>query len=134
MHGGEVLRLLLRDLERELEHRRLGDAELGEQLEPPLERRDQLDEVSEHDPRVRVERERPDRQTGRERLLDHPPVPEVHSVERPDAHRFAHGSSASASSAGITRSSSASSTLNGPTSSRRNVAQWPPSASAIART
>ena len=46
-----------------------------------------------------------------------------------DLHRRA-----SASSAGTIRSSSASSSRNGPTSVRCNDTQWPPSASAIART
>ena len=41
---------------------------------------------------------------------------------------------ASASSGGMNRSGSASSTENGPISSRRSVRQWPPSASATART
>ena len=84
--------------------------------------------------RVRMEGQSPHRQPGRDRLLDHPPVSEMHPVEGADRDRDAHVSSASACSAGMTRSSSASSTLNGPISSRRNVTQWPPRASAIART
>ena len=36
---------------------RVLDAELGEQLQPPLQRREQLDAVAERDPRVRVERD-----------------------------------------------------------------------------
>ena len=82
---------------------------------------------------MRLERQHPDGQARAERRLDHPAVPEVDAVERPDRDREplprpalvdrAHGSSASACSAGITRSSSASSTLNGPTSSRRSVTQ-----------
>ena len=128
----ELLRLQLGHVERELDHRRLGDAELGEQLEPALERRERLDEVAEDDARMRLERQHPDGQAGAERGLDHAAVPEVDAVERPDRDREpllgslvdrAHGSSASACSAGITRCSSASSTLNGPTSSRRNATQ-----------
>ena len=77
---------------------------------------------------MRLEGQHPDGQTGAERGLDHPAVAEVDAVERPDRDREgllgrAHGSSASACSAGITRWSSASSTLNGPTSSRRNATQ-----------
>ncbi len=132
--AGELLRLLLCQLEREVEDGRLGHAELVQQLEPALERRDRLDEVAQHHAWVGIEREDPDRKPGAERSLDHLPMTEMDPVERPDRDCLAHGRSASASSAGITRSSSASSTLNGPTSSRRNVVQWPPSASAIART
>ena len=126
--GRELLRLQLGDVERELDHRRLGDAELGQQLEPALERRQRLDEVAEDDARMRLERQHPDGQPGAERGLDHAAMPEVDPVERPDRDREpllgrAHGSSASACSAGITRSSSASSTLNGPTSSRRSATQ-----------
>ena len=130
----ELLRLLLRDLDGEVEHGRLGHPELREQLQPPLEGRDRLDEVAQDDPRVRVKRQHPHREPGFDRRRDHPLVTQVHAVERPDRDSLGHGSSASASSAGITRSSSASSTLNGPISSRRSVVQWPPSASAIART
>ncbi len=43
-------------------------------------------------------------------------------------------SRASASSGGMKRSGSASSTEKGPISVRRSVLQWPPSTSAIART
>ena len=42
------------------------DAGLGEQLEPPLERREQLDAVAEHEPRVRVERDDRRREPGRD--------------------------------------------------------------------
>ena len=82
---------------------------------------------------------------GRARSLEHAAVPEVDAVERADRDRPAagaelfrrgrdlHASLASASSLGITRGP-ASSTENGPTSVRRRVRQWPPSAAAIART
>ena len=50
-----VLRLERRDLGRELDDERLLDAERREQLEPPLERREQLDLVAEHLARMRVE-------------------------------------------------------------------------------
>ena len=98
--------------------------ERREQLKSPFQGRDQLDQVSrDHAARVRMEGQRPHRQPGRNRLLHHPAVPEMHPVECPDRDRDAHASNASACSARITRSSSASSTLNGPISSRRNVTQ-----------
>ena len=96
MLGRELLGLLLGDVEREVEHRRLGDSELGQQLEPPLEARDQLHEVSEHDPRMRIEGQHPNGEPGRPRLFDHPAMPEMDSVERPDRNGHRHGSSASA--------------------------------------
>src|SRR5215210_1536235 len=135
----ELLRLQPRHVERELDHPRLGHAQLREQLQPALERREPFDEVAEHDPRVRLERDHPHGQPRLQRRLDHPPVAQVDAVERAEGDREAppggaHDSSASAASAGITRSSSASSTLKGPTSSRRSETQCPPSASAIART
>src|SRR5215210_2377710 len=131
----ERLRLHARELEREVDHPRLGDSELRQQLQTALERRDQLDQVAPDDTaRVRVERQRPHRQARLERGLDHPPVTQVHAVERADDDGDAHASRASACSAGTIRCSSASATSKGPISSRRSVAQCPPSADAIART
>jgi hypothetical protein len=72
---------------------------------------------------MRVEGERGHRLARLERDLEHAPMPQVHAVERPDHNSARHGSSASASSAGMIRSSSASSTQNGPTSVRRRARQ-----------
>ena len=120
----ELLRLLRRRLERERDHDDVGGAVLAQQLDAPLRRADQLDLVPvHHRPRVRVERERGDRQPRLERDLEHASVTQVHPVERADDDGAGHGSSASASSVGTIRSSSASSTRNGPTSVRRNVRQ-----------
>ena len=116
--------------------------------------RDQRDRFRTEDaPRVRVEGDHRRRQTGGQRRRDDGLVSAVHAVERPDRDRArpraqlvracerpsrrrrrTAASRASASSAGTIRSGSASSTENGPTSRRRSVRQWPPSASAIART
>src|SRR5918996_6452735 len=125
----ELLRLQLRQLQREVDDDDLLDTGLADQLQPPLQRRDQLDLVAEHDARVRVEGD------DGVRLLEHAPVAEVDAVEGADGERLGHiHNLASASSTGITRCSSASSTEKGPTSVRRRETQWPPRASAIART
>ena len=79
------------------------------------------------------------------RGLEHVPVPDVDAVEAADRNRALavrklldragdDQSRASASSGGMKRSGSASSTENGPISSLRRVRQCPPRASAIART
>src|SRR2546429_479719 len=119
-----------------------GAADLaGVQEAPDLRRRDAVREL--HRPHLEAQ--------PREKVevaVENAPVPGVHPVEgaerdgaaayrkllrRPgDPHR--RSSAASASSRGITRSGSASSTSKGPTSVRRSVRQCPPSASAIART
>ena len=153
---GEHLRLEPTQVEIELDHERLLDSGLADQLQAPAQRRQQLDLVAERDPRMRVERDHGRRQPGGNRSLEHPPVAEVDAVEgsdrdRPslpaqladvvrDLHRASPDPAASspirpsASSGGMIRSASASSTRNGPTSVRRSVAQCPPSAAAIART
>ena len=123
------------------------DPGLGEQLEPPLERRQQLDAVAERDPRMRVEGDDRRRRPGGERGVEHPPVPEVDAVEGPERDRPRLRLELARTPAGrrsqprrapppavSSRSGSASSTPNGPTSVRRSVAQCPPSAVAIART
>src|SRR3954471_7241757 len=150
----ELLGAELGYVEPELHHQRLLDAARGEQLEPPLERGEQLDPVAERGSGVRLEGDDRRRETRGDRGLQHAPVPDVDAVERPDRDgarallelrggpRDLHaplrpaGSAtrASASSGGIIRSASASSTRKGPTSVRRSVRQWPPSAVAIART
>ena len=143
----EVLRLPPRHALGELDHEHVLDPGLQQQLDPPLERREQLDLLAEHLPRVRVERDGRRRESVArvERGLEHAPVPAVDAVEGAERDRprpllelasdprHRH-SRASASSGGTIRSSSASSTENGPTSVRRSVAQCPPSASAIERT
>ena len=68
-------------------HERRLDPDLGEQLQPPLERRDQLDLVPERDPRVRIERDHGRREPGVDRRLDDAPMPAVDAVERPDRDR-----------------------------------------------
>src|SRR6185503_2943396 len=142
---GEGLRRELGELEIEVHDERLLDAGLREQLQPPFERDEQLDAVAERDPRVRVEGDRGRRRPRRTCGVENAPMADVDAVERPERDRprlrldllHAPGddhSRASASSAVSSRSGSASSTSNGPTAVRRSVAQWPPSAVAIART
>src|SRR4051812_37926691 len=154
-HGlDELLGAELGYVEPELDHQRLLDAARGQQLEPPLERGEQLDAVAERGSRMRLEGGAGRRQTRGGRGLEHAPVADVDAVEGPDRDRTRallelrgrpcdlHGplrpagrpTRASASSGGIIRSGSASSTRKGPTSVRRSVRQWPPSAVAIART
>ena len=82
--GDELLRLSARELLGELDDEDLVRAGLLEELEAPLERRQQLDVVAEHEPRVRVEREDGRAQPGLPQRVDHPQVAAVDAVERPD--------------------------------------------------
>ena len=77
----ELLRPELRELEVELDHQRLVDPGLGEELEAPFERRQQLDAVAQSNARVRVEGDHCRRLAGRNRSVEHPPVAAVHPVE-----------------------------------------------------
>ena len=63
------------------------DSRRLEQLQPPLERREELDLPPKHRPRMRIERHDRRPQPRRPRSVDHPHVAEVHAVERP--HRDA---------------------------------------------
>ena len=113
---------------------RFVDRRCLQELEAPLQRRQQLDAVPEHEPRMRPEghdRHLPAHVTG---CVEHEPVTTVHTVEAADRDGAlavrelldAVGddhSRASASSAGMKRSGSASSTENGPISRRRSVRQ-----------
>ncbi len=142
----ELLGLERRELEVEADDERLLHAQLRQQLEPPGERADQQHLVPEGGARVRVERDDGRGRPRGERLLDDPAVAAVNAVEGADRDRprarlelprgvdDLHGRRASASSTGMIRSSSASSTRNGPTAVRLSETQWPPSTSAIART
>src|SRR4051794_1678597 len=194
----ELLRLELAQLEVEADDERVLDAQLREQLELPLLRRQELDAVAERDARVRVEGEDRRDEPGCEERIDDGDVAAMDTVEGADRHRArqrleraravrdVHGitvsgrsispspaaiasrrpawrrrtrpssapttarplrtAAASASSSsrsgrngstsggGTIRPGSASSTANGPTVVRRSSTQWPPSASAIART
>ena len=114
-------------------------------LTAAIERNEQLDPVAERHSRMRVEGDDRRPPAGGERRVEHAPVPEVDAVEGAEGSRprLRLGPSdlpgdlhsrASAASAGRSRAGSASSTRNGPTSVRRSVVQWPPSAVAIART
>ena len=122
------------------------DARFREELEPAFERGQELDLVAERDPRVRIECD--DRRLearGLNRVEDGP-MPPVDAVKAADRYRTAirielgrevcdpQSSLASAASGEMSRSGSASSTENGPISVRRSVRQWPPMASAMART
>ena len=116
-----------------------------EELEPAFERRQQLDAVPECDTRMRIEADDGRLEPGRTHGVDDCQVPTVDAVEAADRDSTRHGrelgrvmrdpheSLASASSGGMIRSGSASSTENGPISVLRSATQWPPSASAIAR-
>src|SRR5207247_5635386 len=116
-----------------------------EQFEPPLEGRQQLDAVSEHEARVGPERHDRDWGSFALRSFENAPVTQMHSVEASDRDDASRGreflrsvsdlhSRARASSGEMNRSGSASSTVKGPISIRRSVRQCPPSTSAIART
>ena len=136
MLGCEGLWLLSRRREREWDHGHLGRAERAQELDPSLDRADELHEVPLDDRAgMRMKCDHPHGEACRQRRLEYAPVPEVNPVERPDRDGGgSHDSRARARSAGMIRSSFASSTEKGPTSVRRRVVQWPPSASAIART
>ena len=142
---GKHRRLELRKLERERQDEHLVDPGLREELETPLECGEEWDSVPEDRTRMGPERHDRGRQRCRAHRLEDAPVSAVHAVEAPerdgalaraqlrrivgDVHNRA-----SASSGGMIRSVSASSTENGPISVLRSVRQWPPSASATART
>ena len=83
----ELLGLEPLRLERELDHERVLDAELGEELEPPLERAEELDPVAEHPPWVRVEGDDRRREPGLDRLRDHPLMAAVDAVEHAERDR-----------------------------------------------
>ena len=143
---GELARLQTGDIEGELDDERLGDSQLRQQLQPALEGHQQLDPVSEGGARMRVEREDRRLGPGVEERLDDAAVPEMNAVEGPERDRprtrielagparDLHESSARASAGSMIRSGSASATSKGPTLVLRRLMQWPPSASAIART
>ena len=143
---GEVLGGKALELCREGGDERGLDARGAEELEPTVERRQQVDPVAEGDARVRVERDRGRSEPGRDDGREHRPVSSVDAVERADGDRARaalHAPPARARRSsepcerlvgGRMRSGSASSTENGPISVRRSATQWPPSASAIERT
>ena len=144
-------------VERQQQH--VLDAHLLEQLEPALDRREQLHAVAEERARVRVEGDDRGAKVRRLCRLDHSPVAAVDTVEGADGHRtpcrrellgsardvhvarsaraFSTRPSTSASGMSSPGSNSAgataSDTSNGPTSVRRSVRQCPPAASAMAR-
>ena len=66
---GEHLGLERHQLRRERRDQRCLDPGIREQLQPALERRDQLDIVAERDPRVRIERDHGRREAGVDRGL-----------------------------------------------------------------
>ena len=66
----ELLRLEAPGVLGELDHERVGHAELLEELEPALERRQKLHLVSEDHPRMRIEREDRRLRPGGERCVD----------------------------------------------------------------
>src|SRR3954469_1653169 len=84
---GEVLRGPGRELVGELEHEHVLDVEPFDQLDPPLERRQQLDPVSEDLARVWVERDDGRCQARVDRGADHPPVSQVDAVEGAERDR-----------------------------------------------
>ena len=82
----EGLRLQPGDVERELDDERRVDSELGEQLQPTLERHQQVDPVAECGARVRIERDDRRLRPCVEQRLDHAAVPEMDAVEGPERH------------------------------------------------
>ena len=83
----ELLRLELGELEVEVDDERLLDPGLAEQLEPALERRQQLDVVAERDARMRVEGDDRRRRPGGTRGVEHAAMAEVDAVEGPERDR-----------------------------------------------
>src|SRR5581483_2704519 len=86
----ELLRGERREPSRELDDKRLLDPGVRKQLEPALERREQLHSAPEHRARVGVERDDGRAPTRRERGAEHRTVPDVDAVERADRHRARH--------------------------------------------
>src|SRR5581483_8056570 len=81
---GELLCLDPLEVEGELDDERLLDSELGEELQPPVERREQLDAVAHHPPGMRMERDHGRARAGGDGGVDHAPVSEMDPVERPE--------------------------------------------------
>ena len=81
---GELLRRQRSELLVEPEHEDVLDSGVREQLEPALERREELDVAAEHGPGMRIERHDARAQPGPPRRVDHPQVAPVDAVERPD--------------------------------------------------
>ncbi len=77
----------LGELRRELDDERLLHSELGQQLEPPFEGREQDDVVPEHLPRVRVEGHDRRHEPGVQRRADHGAMSDVDAVEGADRDR-----------------------------------------------
>ena len=84
---GERLRRERRELLGERDDEDVLDAEVREQLEASLERREELDAVPEDDARVRVEGDDRRARTGLDGRPDNRPMPEVNAVERADCDR-----------------------------------------------
>ena len=74
------------DVERELDDERRLDSEPGEQLQPTLERHQQVDPVAECGARVRIERDDRRLRPCVEQRLDHAAVPEMNPVEGSERH------------------------------------------------
>ena len=80
-------RLQRGDLGRELDHERLLHPGRREQLEPPLDRAEQVDLVAEHDPRVRMEGDGRRHAARRQHRVEHGAVTAVDAVEGADRDR-----------------------------------------------
>src|SRR5580765_3341657 len=80
----ELRRLAPRKLRSELDDEHLVDTGVLQQLEAPLERREQLHVVAEHEPRVWPEGDHRDRPSRGEGSLEHASMAEMHSVEAAD--------------------------------------------------
>ena len=81
---GEGLGFEACELEIELDHEHVLDAGVGEQLEAPLERRQQLDAVAERRPGMRVEGDDRRPPSRGEQRVENAAVAEVQPVERTD--------------------------------------------------
>ncbi len=88
----ELLRLEPGGVGRELDDERVRHAELLEELEPALERGQELDLVPERDPRMRVERDDRRRRPRGQRCVDDALVAAVDAVERADRDGARFGS------------------------------------------
>ena len=82
--GHEFLRLEPAQRFGELDEEDVVRAGLLDQLDAPAKRRQELDVVAEHQPRMRVEGDDGRAEAGRLRRFDRRPVPAVHAVEGAD--------------------------------------------------
>src|SRR5262249_46206796 len=157
---GELIRRERRQLLVEGEHEDVFDPGVGEELEPPFERCEELDAAAQHGPRMRIEGHDARPRSSSPCRVDHAEMAPVDAIKGPDGNgapcvrksrrdtsnvhapgaaraastRSRTSASARSRSAANASGPTASSTEKGPTSVRRSVTQCPPSAIARDRT